>query len=286
MRHAWMFFLFVFASFIGTSASAQTTTTFVVTPESAGIFGTGQTGQPEGGNQVVGVVDDSAPDFRFGSFASNGTLKTDMYLTPEMLFGREVKLGEVAYMSYWTKKGTTHAVDPKDWYLVIYTKPYAGQLGGGWYGVRLGLEPYYAMNLAAPAGEWNMWSTSRFSPNQLRVYESTYNYFGSYNDPSWETLLGMMSRPGSRGPGVAYATQPVLAFSLHTASNWSGFVGQVDGLEIHLSDGSSVRVNFEPFAVAEDKSDCKDGGWQNLRRADGSTFRNQGACVSYTNTGR
>jgi hypothetical protein len=29
------------------------------------------------------------------------------------------------------------------------------------------------------------------------------------------------------------------------------------------------------------KEDCKKGGWQTLRRSDGSAFRNQGACVSY-----
>ncbi|MDP1571920.1 MAG: hypothetical protein Q8L86_18130 [Vicinamibacterales bacterium] len=269
--------------FTASATSAQTT--IVVTPESAGVFGTGQTGQPEGGNQVVGVAGDSAPGFSFGSFASNGVLKTDMYFPPEMIFGREVTVGEVASMSYWTKKGTTHAVDPKDWYLILYTKPYAGQLGGGWYGVRLGLEPYYAMNMADPAGEWNQWSTSA-GANQLRAYESTYNYFGSYSDPSWETLQGMMSKSGSRGPGVAYAEQRILAFSIHTASNWSDFVGQLDGFEIHLNDGSSVRVNFEPFAVATDKEQCKDGGWTSLRRADGTGFKNQGACVSYTNTGR
>jgi hypothetical protein len=35
-----------------------------------------------------------------------------------------------------------------------------------------------------------------------------------------------------------------------------------------------------------DKDGCKDGGWQTLTRADGSPFKNQGDCVSYTNTGR
>jgi uncharacterized protein YceK len=29
------------------------------------------------------------------------------------------------------------------------------------------------------------------------------------------------------------------------------------------------------------RDDCRRGGWQRLRRADGSAFRNQGACVSY-----
>ena len=31
---------------------------------------------------------------------------------------------------------------------------------------------------------------------------------------------------------------------------------------------------------------CKDGGWQSLVRSDGSTFKNQGDCIQYVNTGK
>jgi hypothetical protein len=44
-------------------------------------------------------------------------------------------------------------------------------------------------------------------------------------------------------------------------------------------------VSFTP-AVPATKEDCKDAGWQTLVRADGTSFKNQGACVSYTNTGK
>jgi hypothetical protein len=44
-------------------------------------------------------------------------------------------------------------------------------------------------------------------------------------------------------------------------------------------------VSFAP-AVPMSKDDCKGGGWPNLVRADGSSFKNQGACVSYVNTGK
>ncbi len=37
-------------------------------------------------------------------------------------------------------------------------------------------------------------------------------------------------------------------------------------------------------AVAKD--DCKNGGWQTFKRADGSSFKNQGDCIQYTNTGK
>ena len=44
-------------------------------------------------------------------------------------------------------------------------------------------------------------------------------------------------------------------------------------------------VSFAP-AVPASKDDCKDDGWRDLVRADGSAFKNQGSCVSYVNTGK
>lgn len=38
--------------------------------------------------------------------------------------------------------------------------------------------------------------------------------------------------------------------------------------------------------VATDKDECKDGGWKDMTRADGSSFKNQGDCIQYVNTGK
>ena len=38
--------------------------------------------------------------------------------------------------------------------------------------------------------------------------------------------------------------------------------------------------------VATSKDDCKGNGWQGLSRLDGSTFKNQGDCIQYANTGK
>jgi hypothetical protein len=46
----------------------------------------------------------------------------------------------------------------------------------------------------------------------------------------------------------------------------------------------SIKVNAgNPPASA---NQCKNGGWQNYTRADGSTFKNQGDCIQYVNTGK
>ncbi len=198
-------------------------------------------------NNVVGVLADAAPGFGTGSFASDGVGKTDMYFTPEALFGRAVKVGQVKSMGYWTKKGTTHtSPNEADWFLNIYTKPFAGDVSiPTWYGSRFGSEPYFAINLAETAGAWNQWTTDGAN-NQLRIFESTQGApganFGSYTDPEWTTFIA----GDSLGTTVPRKNQEVLSFSIQTGSaTAAGFMGQVDGVRIELTDGSVATVNFE-----------------------------------------
>ena len=197
-------------------------------------------------NNVVGVNGDPAPaDFLgSGSIAASGVPKSEIYFPPLSLFGHKVLLGEVAAVSYWTKKATTHVVDAHDWYLAIYTTPQAGQTSG-WYGVRIGAEAYLARNLAENAGAWNLWSTAAGN-NQLGFFESTYGYFGSYADPTLADFVAGTSLAGARGPSAPYAAQEILYFTVQTASSAPGFTGQLDGLRIELKDGAVVIVDFEP----------------------------------------
>jgi hypothetical protein len=51
-------------------------------------------------------------------------------------------------------------------------------------------------------------------------------------------------------------------------------------------NGNTTLYDFEPYAVAVSKDQCKDGGWQNVKRADGTSFKNQGDCIQYVNTGK
>lgn len=95
---------FLMLSACATIANAQTTTNITITP----------TSQVFDANNVSGVILDAAPGFASGSFASNGAGKTDMYFPPEAIFNREVTVGEIASISYWTKTGATHVVDPRD----------------------------------------------------------------------------------------------------------------------------------------------------------------------------
>ena len=65
-----------------------------------------------------------------------------------------------------------------------------------------------------------------------------------------------------------------------TSASDLGVNGYLDKVVVNLTGGSTT-FNFDPSMDS-----CKNGGWQTQTRPDGSTFKNQGDCVSYTNTGR
>jgi hypothetical protein len=46
------------------------------------------------------------------------------------------------------------------------------------------------------------------------------------------------------------------------------------------------NVSLLSVNEAGNVSACKNDGWQSLTRSDGSTFKNQGDCVQYVNTGK
>jgi hypothetical protein len=190
---------------------------------------------------VLGVTADCVTGFEGGSWKATGPAKYERYFTPDQLFGRNnVKISELANLSYWTKKSTTHAVDTSDWYVVIYTKPYTGQpIAGKWYSHRIGSEPYFAQNMVDPANTWNKWVTGAGENNRLRFFESTGDvYFGSYTDGF---LSDLVSNPTLKDKEILYIV-------VSTGSAWAAtFDGQLDGLTVELSSGDSGKVNFEPL---------------------------------------
>jgi hypothetical protein len=51
------------------------------------------------------------------------------------------------------------------------------------------------------------------------------------------------------------------------------------------ADPTPATYSWTVLGVPHSTDDCKDDNWRHLVRADGSPFKNQGACVSYVNTG-
>jgi hypothetical protein len=74
------------------------------------------------------------------------------------------------------------------------------------------------------------------------------------------------------------------AVVLKAGSGWNDFDGNVDALTVGVQ-GDNTIYDFEPYAVATDKDQCKQGGWMGLADSNGNSFKNQGDCVSFVATG-
>ena len=78
-------------------------------------------------------------------------------------------------------------------------------------------------------------------------------------------------------------------FGINQGSGNPALTTASDNLSLGYGTGADavcVTYDFEPFRVATSKDDCKDGGWQNVKTAGGASFKNQGQCVQYVNTGK
>ncbi len=206
--------------------------------------------------EAIGSETEYATGWATGCWQANGTAKTNYYVTPQQLFGRDnVTISELASISYWTKKDSLHTVDASDWYLIIYTKPYTGSPGSSWYGNRINSEPYFSESLNDLASTWNQWVADADQDNRLRFFDSSSGYYGSYTDPFLSDLTS----------NVDYKDQEIMFFVINTASGWAaGFDGYVDGLSIELTGGDIGNVNFEAVPVevwVDDDFNSSTPGW-------------------------
>jgi hypothetical protein len=77
--------------------------------------------------------------------------------------------------------------------------------------------------------------------------------------------------------------------------SWAAFVAahptwHVGAIPFVIADDAGLwtvsNVHLGEAAATGDKNNCKNGGWKDLERADGSSFKNQGDCIQYVNTGK
>lgn len=76
-----------------------------------------------------------------------------------------------------------------------------------------------------------------------------------------------------------------------TLSDPSDIIGSTVGGNRYgwlVTNGFSVLAldNVKRSGLTPTQDGCKQGGWQSLTRTDGSTFKNQGDCIQYVNTGK
>ena len=158
-------------------------------------------------------------------------------------------------MSFFTKQTGAFTTSPTyvNWYLELYTTA-DGVNDDAWYGHRMNLEPYFANNPSAPANTWTEWGTDA-GTNQLRVFDANRGasgpIFGTYQDPTWSDISSGAVDWNSYFSGYEtgttdYRAEEVWFWNISTGSGWaSGFLGQVDGIRIQLTNGDVGTVNFE-----------------------------------------
>jgi len=123
-------------------------------------------------------------------------------------------------------------------------------------------------------------------------------YGVAYNTNTWG--YNPIGQPGpyeSLNVGLATAMPPTVGIDVETdalfwntstPSNYTD--GGAGGVGIFRRDTGwtpySPAVQINAYTVASTAAGCKNNGWQSLSRADGSTFKNQGDCIQYVNTGK
>ena len=154
---------------------------------------------------------------------------------------------------------------------------------------------------AADAGQFYMNVYANFgSSSPIKFYDCRYDVVASvgstgafttvtFNPNTAYPVLTRNSSPVQPCPAVPAAMGPgatLRAFALNvgdTSASDAGLDGYLDNVVVALTAGTTV-YDFEPVVTTKDE--CKNGGWANVVRADGTAFKNQGDCVSYTNNGK
>lgn len=150
------------------------------------------------------------------------------------------------------------------------------------------------VNGAAPGGFTTLVFEPVYNTSQGAVVDEEWQTWDAYlggNAIWWSSnpIPGAPNRDTFVSWNTIVAANPdaviVGGFGVNQGSGNPALVSAVDVLQIGYN-GNSITYDFEPFRVASGKDACKNGGWRTLKRADGSPFKNQGDCVSYTNNGR
>ncbi len=137
-------------------------------------------------------------------------------------------------------------------------------------------EPYQNNGLGMPSPlvvpmvwqKWNVvagmfWSSGAYANGTCLVIKG-------YGGPPFYSLAGLKSMC----PNAV-----VVGFGVNIGSYNPGY-----NVESDLVDFNGTTYDFELYQTPKDKGQCKDGGYADFRRTDGSEFKNQGDCVSYVNT--
>lgn len=245
------------------AAAAMAASTVVVTPTDTQGWSTADT-RP--GGAVNFIVDSTSPT---GLGALQLTTDATTTAKAQYLHAASTSLSDVSELSYYTKQvAPAGPIADPSYQLVTF-------LNGGTNGfTTLVFEPY--QNTAEGAilpGAWQQWNAA----NGLFWSTRTVTCING-------TILGTPGGPATYTLAAIEAACPsavIAGFGVNIGTNNPGY-----NVETQLFDFNGTVYDFEPYRVATSKDECKKDGWMTVRQADGSSFRNQGDCIQYVNTGK
>ena len=276
MRSKWLLIVSLTALLALALVAPATATLFagstvVVTPTNQQGWSTSDT-RP--GGAVNFVVDGTAP-------SGNGALQltTDATTTAKAQYMHQasIPLADVNDLSYHTRQiSATFAEGEASYQLVACLGGVSGTTCNGF--TTFVYEPYENPGMGDPGSvvipnvwqKWNvssgqMWSSRSYSNGGCTVVAGA-------GGPPFYTLAGLKSMC----PNAV-----VIGFGVNIGSNNPAWNVYTD-----LVQFNDTTYDFEPYEVATNKDQCKNGGYLTVKRNDGSGFKNQGDCIQYVNTGK
>ena len=244
---------------------AVATAPVVVTPTNTQGWSTADT-RP--GGAVDFVVDSSAPA---GVGALQLTTDATTSAKAQYLHAANTPLSNVTEAAYDTKQvAPAGPIADPSYQLITY-------LNGGTSGfTTLVFEPYQNTTEATVANDtWQHWNVADgmfWSTRTVTCTDTGTTITGSPGGPAVYTLAEIQS---------SCPSAIVAGFGVNIGSNNPSYTVETD-----LVNFNGTVYDFEPYAVAHIRDDCKDGGFANVRTAGGDSFRNQGDCIQYVNNGK
>jgi hypothetical protein len=270
-------------------AVAAASSTVVVTPTN--MDGWAEDSTPPADVQFVNGPGTPPLGSASAQFTVDASGATDAELRNGLYDG--LKLSNITQMDYWTyvttngggannssqavyillnvDRDNNGSVDDQLFFEPAYqsgtysTLPYSGtipnQCGSNPNCVSIGVWQHWD---AAIGGWWSL-NDSAFGPPLTKLADYATQYPNAViRNGTGTTKGGLRLTAGFGGP-----------------TDWGNFNGNTDAFTIN-----GITYDFELRVTATLANQCKNGGWQTLQRQDGSTFKNQGDCVSYTVNGK
>ncbi len=117
----------------------------------------------------------------------------------------------------------------------------------------------------------------------------------TYSGATWPLGVGGGGEPGTstktwtqvlaQYPGVRIKVTDAFVGMRVGEPYADGYTDNIDSFRFGTAAGTTT-FDFEPFvAIATSANQCKNGGWRTVYRSTGTSFKNQGDCIQFVNTG-